>query len=494
MYRTGDLTRCRENGHFEYLGRLDDQVKIRGYRIELGEIEAGMLEHPAIHRSVVMAREDEPGNKQLVGYAIQRKGDSVTPKDLQEFLKQKLPAYMVPSCLVFVDAFQLTPNGKVDRRALPPPRKVRSQRVEFMAPRNQVEAKLAAIWEELLGVSPIGLTDNFFELGGHSLLVAKLLVRIEQLFGKRLSMATLFEAPTIGQLTPVLRDQVGSSSRVIPIQPDGSSPPFFCFGAGPLFRPLADRLGTARPFLSLMPTDDAELKKLSPPYRLEDIAGHAAKTILEYRPEGPYYLGGWSASGVVAYETGRQLADKGHEVALLVLFDTLNPAMQQSHETVKKLQSRFQKMKFFARELRELRLRNIDRYLLEKAQGFRDRVHEAAFKLKYATRARVNGGRLENSEHIIRVALEKYRPRPYSGRVAFFNAAARPAGSIWDFSEGWQHLTKEFEVHEVPGDHHSMFLEPNVDSLASKLRGTFDKFSTAPITGELLARRHAITS
>lgn len=471
MYRSGDLARVREDGCFEYLGRLDDQVKIRGFRIELGEIEASLLEHSGIHQSVVMVREDEPENKQLVAYAIRQKGQSVTPEDLREFLKLKLPTYMVPARFAFVDTFPLTPNGKVDRRALPPPGNARSKR--FSQPRNPVESELVAIWEELLGVSPISTNDNFFDLGGHSLLVAKLLVRSEQVFGKRLSMATLFEAPTIRQLGRVLRDRKASASRVIPIQPDGKLPPFFCFGAGPLFRPLAHRLGRARPFLSLMPTNAAELKQLSPPYTLAQIAAYAVDTILEYQREGPYYLGGWSASGVVAYEAGRQLEQKGHEVALLVLFDTLNPATHQPDAATSGFESRLQKMKFFATELRQLRPQNLDKYLIEKVQGFRDRIKETAFNAKYAIRLRMNGGLLENSEEIVRVAVNQYQPLPYSGRVAFFGAAARPAGGPWDFSQGWRHLVSEFEVHQVPGDHRSMFVEPNVDSLAAKLSKAF---------------------
>ena len=206
-------------------------------------------------------REDEPGNQQLVGYVIPRKGQAVTPKELREFLRRKLPEYMVPAHFVFLDAFPLTPNGKVDRRALPAPDKNLS-RPEFIAPRNACESMLAAIWSELLGVRPVSVTDNFFDLGGHSLLVARLLVRIEQLFAKQLSMATLFQAPTIRQLALVLENGDHSASQVIPVQPIGSLPPFFCIGAGPLFRPLALRLGTDRPFLSLMPSLLARTKAI----------------------------------------------------------------------------------------------------------------------------------------------------------------------------------------------------------------------------------------
>ncbi len=185
MYKTGDRARCREDGTLEYAGRLDNQVKIRGYRIELGEVEAVLAEHAAVRQCVAVVREDEPGKKQLAGYVIPRDRRVLTPKDLREFLRQKLPEYMVPAHFVLLDTFPLTPNGKVDRRALPVPEETFS-RQEFVAPATASESMLAAVWTELLSVSPVSVTDNFFDLSGDSLLVAKLLVRIEQLFGKQL--------------------------------------------------------------------------------------------------------------------------------------------------------------------------------------------------------------------------------------------------------------------------------------------------------------------
>jgi acyl carrier protein len=232
---------------------------------------------------------------------------------------------MVPAHFVFLDAFPLRPNGKVDRRALSEPEGI-LLRQEFVPPRDAIESRLATVWSEVLGVSPVSVTGNFFDLGGDSLSVANLLMRIEQLFGKRLSMATLFQAPTIRQSAVVLESQTSSSPQVIPVQPAGSLAPFFCIGAGPLFRPLALRLGTDRPFLSLVTPPQTELNQLPVPYQLEDIAACLVNSILDYQKAGPYYLGGWSASGVLAYETARQLKQKDHEVALLVMFDTPNPA------------------------------------------------------------------------------------------------------------------------------------------------------------------------
>jgi amino acid adenylation domain-containing protein len=469
MYKTGDRARCGDDGTLEFLGRLDDQVKIRGYRIELGEVERVMSEHAKVRHCVAVVREDQAGNKQLASYVIPCDGQALKPKELRDFLRRKLPEYMVPTYFVTLDAFPLTPNGKVDRRALPVPEKTLF-RQEFIPPNTAKEFRLAAVWTELLGISPISVTDSFFDLGGHSLLAARLLVKVEQLFGKQLSMAALFQAPTIRQLAVMLEAEVASTSQVIPIQPAGSLPPFFCIGAGPLFRPLASRIGTDRPFLSLMPSLLPELKQLSAPYHLEPIAVSLANSILDYQKEGPYYLGGWSASGVVAYETARQLTEKGHEVALLAMFDTANPAFQQRVLRESWLDSLAEKLRFFAVELLELKLKNAPIYLSEKMMELRRKIRTATSQIHYKIRVRRNGVLSEDPEQILQLAVSSYRPSQYVGRLVFFKAAEGPTGDAWDLSRGWSHLVSgSFEVCEVPGDHRSMFREPNVQALANNL-------------------------
>ena len=159
MYKTGDLARYRPDGNIEFLGRADHQVKIRGFRIELGEIEAALGQHPAVREAVVLAREDAPGEKRLVAYVV---ADS-TADELRRFLKDKLPEPMVPAVIVLLDALPLTPNGKVDRRALPAPDRSRPELEKaFVAPRDDLELQLAHIWEEVLGVRPVGVTRQFF--------------------------------------------------------------------------------------------------------------------------------------------------------------------------------------------------------------------------------------------------------------------------------------------------------------------------------------------
>ncbi|WP_460203568.1 amino acid adenylation domain-containing protein [Scytonema sp. NUACC21] len=201
LYKTGDHARYLPNGNIEYLGRLDNQVKIRGFRIELAEIESVLQQHPGVRESVVIAREDVPGNKRLVAYVVVNETSGSTIGELHHFLKAKLPEYMVPSAIVILETLPLTPNGKVDRRALPVPETTRPELSgKFVKPRTPIEEMLAVTWADILGVQNIGIHDNFFELGGHSLLATQVVSRLRDTFCVELPLRVLFEAPTVAGL------------------------------------------------------------------------------------------------------------------------------------------------------------------------------------------------------------------------------------------------------------------------------------------------------
>jgi len=201
LYRTGDRVRYQADGNIEFLGRIDQQVKIRGYRIELGEIEAVLSEHPAIKESVVIARDDEAGDKRLVAYVIAGKNGGPSISELRKYLKGKLPHYMVPSAFVVLDEMPLTPNGKVDRCALPSPERSREEvEGEYQAARTPVEEMMVVIWAGILGIEQVGIRDNFFELGGHSLSATRMVSRIRDAFGVELPLRTVFESPTVAGL------------------------------------------------------------------------------------------------------------------------------------------------------------------------------------------------------------------------------------------------------------------------------------------------------
>ncbi len=206
LYNTGDLARYRLDGNIEFLGRIDHQVKVRGFRIELAEIEAVLGQHTAVQETVVLAREDVPGDKRLVAYIVPGQEPAPTVSELRRFLKGKLPDYMVPSTFMVLDALPLTPNGKVDRRALPAPEGVRPElEAAYVAPRSELERAITQVWQEVLQVEKAGVHDNFFELGGHSLLMAQIHGRLqEEIFGQKLSMVEMFQYPTIHSLAKYL--------------------------------------------------------------------------------------------------------------------------------------------------------------------------------------------------------------------------------------------------------------------------------------------------
>lgn len=215
LYKTGDLARYLPDGNIEFLGRIDYQVKIRGFRIELGEIEAILSQHPEVRETVVIAREDQPGNKRLVAYVVARQ-EPLTSSDLRRFLKKNLPEYMIPSAFVLLEALPLTPNGKVDRSSLPIPQGLRPQlEAAYVMPQTEAERLVAAVWQETLKLERVGIHDNFFELGGHSLLTVQIYSKLQEIFGQRLSIVEMFKYPTIYSLAQHLTQQQseGSSSE-----------------------------------------------------------------------------------------------------------------------------------------------------------------------------------------------------------------------------------------------------------------------------------------
>jgi acyl carrier protein len=201
LYRSGDLARYLPNGDIEYLGRVDRQVKVRGFRIELGEIEAVLRQYPGLHECAVVANADSPGQTRLVAYVVPDSGRLLKTEELRIFAKEKLPDYMVPAFFVPLERIPLTQNGKIDKRALPLPEQALADSADaFVAPRNQTEKDLAAMWSELLGRDQIGVFDSFFELGGHSLLATQVMYRVRDVFQVRLSLRSFFEKPTVAAL------------------------------------------------------------------------------------------------------------------------------------------------------------------------------------------------------------------------------------------------------------------------------------------------------
>jgi amino acid adenylation domain-containing protein len=212
IYRTGDLARVRLDGEFECLGRVDFQVKIRGYRIELGEVEAAILRHPQVRACVVVARDAEPGGKILAGYLVPKPGQTLEVEELRLRLGRELPAYMVPSAYGILDALPMTPNNKVDRKALPP---LQTAATEHREPRDSLEARLLTLWKEALGVEALGTNENFYSVGGHSLMAVRLVERINDEFAAELAVNEFFNHPTVEGLAAVLRPRGARASAKV---------------------------------------------------------------------------------------------------------------------------------------------------------------------------------------------------------------------------------------------------------------------------------------
>jgi amino acid adenylation domain-containing protein len=219
LYKTGDSCRYLPDGNIEYLGRLDFQVKIRGNRIELGEIEALLGQHPAVREAVVTAREDTPGDKRLAAYITLKPDQKITNGELRDYIRQKLPDFMVPSYFIILDRLPLTPNQKVDRKGLPVPErdKVKSE-AAYIAPRSELQRTIADIWKQVLNIPKIGVNDNFFELGGHSLLLVRVYYKLSELIDKKLTLTDLFKYPTVGTLAEYLaggKEEAGAAQESV---------------------------------------------------------------------------------------------------------------------------------------------------------------------------------------------------------------------------------------------------------------------------------------
>ena len=340
MYRSGDVARYHADGTIEYLGRADTQVKVRGYRIELSEIESALLHHPGVGEAAVVVRPDQSGEPTLVAYLVCAVGATApSPQALMTRLRQRLPAYAVPSAYACLPALPLTTSAKLDRRALeqlPLPSCASVPRGERLPLADAYEQRLRGIWEAMLGVSPVDVDDDFFALGGHSLKAIRLLNEVEREFGIDIRAGVLFEAPTIRQFAMRLRERKARPvSTTIPVQPLGHAPPLFFVpgGAGELFvfDALARELGPDQPLhvMDLYAFGDQpnapEASAATAPLTMADIAARMIRDMRAIQPRGPYQLAGYSLGGNIALEIAQQLHAKSETVAMVLLLDCDGP-------------------------------------------------------------------------------------------------------------------------------------------------------------------------
>lgn len=503
MYRTGDRVRFLANGAVEFLGRIDDQVKIRGFRVEPGEVAAQLRGHPAVSDAAVVVVHDAYGDAQLAAYAAA--APDLDDVEVRQFLRGRIPAYMVPETITVVAHLPITANGKLDRAALPPAKAARAEGNDGSAqlPRTDTERKVAAVWEDLLRRESIGAHENFLELGGHSLLAIRVVSRLNEAFDVDLPLAVMFETPTVagvaarveGLRNGLAHEDEAAETRaskahrlVVTIRAGGNLPALFCIApAGGTTFPyyaLAHHLPAGRPVYGLL---DPAFDDSQPPCgSIEEQAAAYVSAIRAAQPDAPYHVAGWSFGGVVAYEVARQLAAMGAGVGLVSLIEAYAPRARNA-----------------------FRLRDLApnlAFLTGFAASGLETVRDSLFLMAAPTRANGHGGiarawwgglyRLylrragmaavveENqallsldqpsTRRFIRIARanlkagQSYRGGEYGGPLTVFKARVQPTAAAAEGALGWEEMVEASAValHEIEGDHFNVLRNPNVVPLA----------------------------
>ncbi|SOD01822.1 amino acid adenylation domain-containing protein [bacterium JGI 053] len=472
MYRTLDLGRRLDDGALEYLGRRDAQVKVHGVRIEASEVEDALLLLPSVTEAAVDARDDGNGGKRLIAWLVADGGDRPTPAELREHLRERLPEAMVPSVFAWTGPLPRTAGGKVDRRALPDPA-VESAATEPVAPRTELEAKLAEIWAGVLGLERVGVEDDFFDLGGQSLVATRLAARIRAELGRELPLALLLRASTVARLAASLasgREEV--RPPLIALHPHGVARPLFLGppGGGHVvcYRKLAALLAPGIPVFGLQARgiDDGQ----TPMQTVREIAGFFVDAVREAQPEGPYHLGGWSFGGMVAFEMGRLLCAAGAEVGLVAMLDTSIPGARDPEETldhVRVLQRIIADLVGWAAagamRLESLRALPPREQALEAVRQVRQKALPESRVDEILSLTAVRQANLR--------ALVSYDPEPYPGELTYFRTAASeralPKDGAVDF---WgSRALGGMTLHRIGGSHGSILEQPYVADVAARL-------------------------
>jgi amino acid adenylation domain-containing protein len=484
LYRTGDRVRHRAAGALEFLGRSDFQVKLRGFRIEPGEVEAALVAYPSIGGAVVLVREDPSGEPQLVAYVTPASGERVDPMSARAFVRQRLPAYMVPASIQVLPSLPRTPNGKIDRRALPAPTfEIRDGARH--GPRENVEAHVRALWEDVLGVEGPGIHDDFFLSGGHSLHAIRLATLLGRAYGLAVPPHVLFTERTIEQQAAYLRDKGrrAASSCAVPLRTRGSRPPLFCVhplgGLVHLYADLAHKLGAEQPFYGLQAMGFGSEE--TPCGDLRVMAARYIDDLRQVQPEGPYRLAGWSMGAPVAFEMARQLQAAGEAVSHLVLLDG---SVDHGHVT-------------YSADERAVRLAALEGDILlglarEQLPALVDRLADLPIDTRvdaYAAAAR-NARILPpdvGADHVRlllrvmahnQVAMETYAPEAYAGPVTLIRSAAAD-GSEGPIASLRPYLRGALDVHEIAAAHNDFLRPPMIDQVAAALRAVLDPAGAA---------------
>jgi len=445
MYKSGDLARFLTDGNIDFLGRIDHQVKIRGFRIELGEIETVLNQHLSVKQAVVIPQEYDKGDKRLIAYVVPRNSQVATTPYLKDFLKTKLPDYMVPSGFVFLDSLPLTPNDKVDRKSLPKPDKTNlNLQQDYLAASDDIQQKLVAVWEKAFGIQPIGIKDDFFDLGGNSLMATFMVGEIEKLFDTKLNQAVFFEASTIEQLAAIIAQKETASENVVKINQNGKKTPLFIISnTSFLYQEMIENLDIEQPIYIIK----EELAKTS------EMASACLQQMRSIQPNGPYYIMGHSYEGLVSYEIARQLQELNEQVAFLGMLDSAIPEVENRARNKTSLYKRYRRLK----TVFQLPWKDIINF-------FKERIDYRLSKKFYPLLSTLD------------TLINEHEVKHYAGKITVFSALYE-FYRIEDINLGWDKwVSGGIEIHEIPGTHRSMLLRPdNAKLLAQKVNACLSK-------------------
>jgi amino acid adenylation domain-containing protein len=480
LYATGDLARYLPDGRIEFLGRKDHQVKIRGFRIELGEIETAVKEYPGVGECVLAVQERELGDNWLVAYLVPARPQILPEvKGLRDFLRQKLPDYMIPAAFVNLEKLPLTSGGKIDRRALPVQdwsATKDGQAQQFDWPRTPLELQILLIWQRILNVKTISIRDNFFDLGGHSLLAVQLVSEVNKSLQQSLAIPTFFQNPTVEGMAQILeRENPGSTEpRLIPLQPGSPSRALFFLDASMGQCRLAQLLDTAiASFATILPlpasvVQAAALNKTDGLPTVEELAAYHTALIQKHQPTGSCLLAGHSFGGLLAFEVAHQLQRQGRTVEMIFLLDSWATHLPW-----------WRKLKVFSfarvRESIQFRARHWwSKMCSSKAvEAESPKPVEPANPVHEEANQPVGDVSWEILERVYRNARKNYRLRPLASRAIVFRAQASEMAYFYavDPALGWQGLlTRGIEVIETPGDHFSLLKRPHLLTLADHFK------------------------
>ncbi len=483
LYKTGDRVRCLADGNIQFLGRIDQQVKIRGFRIELEEIESILTQAPSVKQAVVMAKEEAPGEKFLVAFIV-TDSDEKDVSVIREFMKMRLPIYMVPVSIVVLPSIPVTVSGKYDRRALQRLTFQKGNKVRnYVAPRDTIEKRLCEIWAEVLKSERVGIKDDFFDLGGHSLLAVVLAARVKKYFNVEISLVTLFHDPTVENLANLIHrsHDADLTSPLIKIQDKGNDSPFFCVlpvgGSVLLYRDLAQAIGDDQDFYAFQPMglDQSD----EPLEKVEEIARFYLRFLRTVQPGGPYKLGGWSIGGVIAFEMARQLQIPGEEVSILVMIDShfCQPHQQMIAKNI--ISDDTALILAMSRELNKVLGDNIE-YSIPKLRSM-SKDEQLSYIFEQACRENLLPAGVEPTyfNRLFEMykanihALFQYRPQAYSGPAVLFSSEQDDQSFFGNPAKEWGKYIPSIDFHTIPGNHYTMLQKPNINILAQLMRGYF---------------------